>query len=548
MRLSDVSREVRRVAVGPTREAAAAAFGRDHDDLFLTSYGELADEVDLNHIISLDLAAGEGLWASLDMACHQLHAAPQFSLRVQYTPEDAASLREVLDRNAVVISNVEGGDGRLVLTLGAAELSESHNQVVLSALDAAASALSGPRDTGAQPSPDKATENARPANLNGALGPASAPIRRGGKRRSGRPQPPLLRAFRTLNRLRGSRRKRAMSVIALTVLVVALLAAGLSANRLGPVAGVLIALLLILVLAASGVSLVTSLLLARQVHAQTGRIERMVLRHRALLDNRTTSIAQEVRTLAKGRERLPFVLDLLEAMAVANSTSAARITDGIESLGSDAERLHLDTQRQFHALLQLHQLLDLRDGAPAMGGGGTSADFNLLVLRELLSNRPRIVVECGSGTSTLLLALAARQYDLPTRVIALDHLEGRKAATERALREHGVAAFAEVRLAPLSRISVPAPANHWYAEESLHDIQDVGLLVVGKPPDGLGEWARYPAVPLLLDRLSEHCVVVIDDLIRRDNLEALQSWSALLPGFELEHLDTLQRHAGVLRR
>lgn len=337
MRINDVSHEMRRVAVGTTREDAAAAFGLDHDELLLTTFAELADEVALDRVISLDLAAGEALFATLDAACRQLQATPDFSLRVEYALGGWAALCEVLDRHAIAISDVQSRGPRFLLTLKPAESSEPRNQVVLTALEVAASARPEGRGTD--------SESETPAAVTDTSGPRAASGRSRRPGRSQRPKPPLLRAFRTVNRLRHSRRRLAILVTPLAVVALVLLVTGLSTDPSGPVAGGLLALLVILVLAAAGVSVMAVLLLARQVHAQTGRIERMLLRNRAMLDSRTTGIARDVRTLAKGQERLPFMLDLLEAMAVANSTSAARIHDQLESLESGADQLHLETQR-----------------------------------------------------------------------------------------------------------------------------------------------------------------------------------------------------------
>lgn len=548
MRISDAGHELRRVAVGDTREDAAAAFGLDHDDLLLTSYAELADEVDLDQVISLDLAAGDALRATLDAACKQLRETPGFSLRVEYEPGDSAAFCDVLDRHAIAISDVKGRDRRFLLTLEVAGSTEPCTQVVLAALDAAAAALSEGRRTDFEPSPDTVTQDDRPGDAKVASDPQDASARPAPGQPSPRRKPPLLRALGTVNQLRRSRRVWAMIVTALAALALVLLAAGLLTDSWEPVAGVLLVLLIILVLVATGVSLMAVLLLARQVHAQTGRLERLVRRNGVLLDSRTTAIARNVRTLARRQERLPFLRDLLEAMAATNATSSARITDQIESLESGGVQLHLDTQHQVQALLDLHQLLKIHDRVPPMGGWAASADFNVLVLQELISTRPRTVVECGSGASTLLLALAVRQYDLPTRVVALEHQATFKAATERALRDHGVADFAEVRRAPLSPVSVPDHATPWYDEEALHDLDDIGLLIVDGPPATTGPAARYPAVPLLRDRLSARCTIFVDDLIRPADYDVVQSWRALLPDFGFERVMTVQKHAGVLRR
>jgi len=553
MSVSDVGRRLRHVAVGTTREDAAAAFGVDHDEVLLTTYAELTAEVDLDRVISLDLAAGEALGATLDTVCQKVKATPGFMLRVEYAPGDSASLNDVLDRHAIAISDVQARDRRFLLTLEGASSAQAHSHVVLSALDSAAAALAERqppegRLTALEPSPDSVTGSPRPTDTGNTSRRPAAARRPGREQGSGQPRPPLLRVLDAVGRLRGSRRQRAMIVTGLAALVLVLLVVGFLADPSAPFAGVLLAWLVILVLAMTGVCVMTVLLLARQLQARTRRIERLVLSNRAVLDNRITGVARDVRALVAGQERLPFLRDLLDATAAAEAASSVRITDQLESLQTGAAQLHLDTQRQVQALLNLHRLVQIHDRVPPMGGWAASADFNVLMLQELISVRPRTVVECGSGTSTLLLALAVKQYDLPTRVVALEHLATHKAATESALREHGVADFAEVRLAPLSPVSVPDHATPWYAEERLRDLDDIGLLVVDGPPGTTGEAARYPAVALLSDRLSARCTVLVDDLDRESDLEVAQSWRPLLPDFEFELLDTLQKHAGVLRR
>lgn len=544
MRISEVGRELRCVAVGTTPEDAASAFGLDHDNVFLTSYAELADEVDLDQVISLDLGAGDALYAVLETACDQLRTTPGFSLRLEYAQADSAALCEVLDRHAIVISDVQARNRGFLVTLDVARSPEPGNQVVLAALDAADAVRAGPRRE-LEVNPEPTTKSGRPAAVSDPAEPPAGSVRPGGHHRT---KPPLLRVFRTLNKLRGSRRKRAMIVTALAALALLLLAAGLLADPTGPVAGVLLALLIILVLAATSVTLMTMLLLARQVHAQTGRLERMLLRNRAVVQRRATAIEERLTRLSEGQRRLPFMLDYLEAMSASSSTSAVRIVDQIESLGASAAGLHLDTQRQLQAVVDLHHLVEIKHRLPPMGGWAASADFSVLMIQELIRVRPRTVVECGSGTTTLLLSLAVRQYGLPTRVVALEHLETIKAHTEETLRQHGVEDLAEVRLAPLSPVSMPGHASPWYAEEVLADLDDIGLLVVDGPPATTGDRARFPAVPLLRDRMSARCVIVVDDLSRPADLEVAQSWSALLPEFEFEQLDTLQKHAGVFRR
>ncbi len=549
MRISDASSVTRHVAVGPTREAAAVAFGSEHDDLFLSSYADLAQEVDLGEVGSLDLAAGDGQYAALGAACRQLHRHAGLSLRLQHLPGSSAALVETLTENTATITDFQDHDGTLVLVIGVSESpgADASTELLVRALETASGALATASARAHASSTDRAPESGVVA----AAGVPPAPSRPPGQareKRQRRPQPRLLRALTIVDELRTGRRRQAALLVALAALVALLLFAILLSGTSERVVATLVSLQFLVVVGAIGALVVAVLLLARQVHAQTGRLERMVLRSRDIEQQHSKRFEHQVHAVADGQARLPFMSDYLEAMAAAGSSSATRLMDDLKSLESGNSESHLATQRQVQAMLNLNQMIEVRRRLPPMGGWAASADFNLLVLQELIDLRPRTVVECGSGTSTLLLALAVRQYELPTKVIALEHLEQFRASTQRTLEQHGVADFAEVRLAPLVPVQVPGHQTPWYSELQWGDLHDIGLLVVDGPPSTTGRRPRYPAAPLLLPRMSSQAVIVVDDLIRPEDREVVQSWRAMLPDFDYEYLNTFQKHAGVFRR
>jgi hypothetical protein len=74
------------------------------------------------------------------------------------------------------------------------------------------------------------------------------------------------------------------------------------------------------------------------------------------------------------------------------------------------------------------------------------------------------------------------------------------------------------------------------------------VLVVDGPPTATGDLARFPAIPLLRERLAPDAVIIMDDLIRDSDQRVADLWRELLPDFTYEVVDTLQKRAGVFRR
>jgi predicted O-methyltransferase YrrM len=205
------------------------------------------------------------------------------------------------------------------------------------------------------------------------------------------------------------------------------------------------------------------------------------------------------------------------------------------------------TFRQTEALQNLSAVLPVTDVLPATRGWAASPDLLVVLVDLVISQRPSLVVECGSGASTLWLALAMRRFGIEGRVVALDHDPVFGDKTCDLLARHGVGDLAEVRDAPLESFGLEGETYSWYARRAWEDLNGIDLLFVDGPPATTGHQARYPALPLLASSLSPVATTVLDDLIVPDMQKVLRLWLDAYPDFEAEILP-LEKQAAVLRR
>jgi len=205
------------------------------------------------------------------------------------------------------------------------------------------------------------------------------------------------------------------------------------------------------------------------------------------------------------------------------------------------------TFRQLEALQNLTAVLPANDVLPATRDWAASPDLLLLLVDLVISERPSLVVECGSGASTLWLALAMRRFKIDGRIIALDHDPVFSGKTRDFLARHDVLDLAEVRDAPLENFSLNGEAYSWYARQAWEDLTGIDLLFVDGPPAATGNQARYPALPLLSGSLSPVATAVLDDLVVPDMQKVLRLWLDAYPEFSSEILP-LEKQAAVLRR
>ena len=217
------------------------------------------------------------------------------------------------------------------------------------------------------------------------------------------------------------------------------------------------------------------------------------------------------------------------------------------SLDKELKKEIRQTFRQLEAMQNLSALLPATDVLPATRGWAASPDLLLLLVDLVITERPSLVVECGSGASTLWLALAMRKFGIDGRIIALDHDPVFAGKTRDFLARHDVRELAEVRDAPLESFSLDGESYSWYARRAWEDLTGIDLLFVDGPPAATGHQARYPALPLLSGALSPAATVVLDDLVVPDMQQVLKLWGDAYPDLCSEILP-LEKQAAVLHR
>lgn len=288
---------------------------------------------------------------------------------------------------------------------------------------------------------------------------------------------------------------------------------------------------------------------------RSNRVERAVTRIEAAVDNLEASVAGQTdrsNRVERAVTRIEAAVNNLE-MGVQGQT--ARILEGSEEIlmatGTRIIREHRSalqwTFQQVEALQQLRDLIPVDAPVPSSRGWAASPDLLLVLIELVRRHQPRTIVECGSGLSTLWLALALRDAEIDGRVIALEHDATHHARTRRLLEEHGVTANAEVRHAPLEPVTMSSGSSQpWYELSALFDVDTIDLLFVDGPPADTAALARLPAVPILRGRLASGSVVVLDDLVRSEERATLAEWLTLLPDASVEELK-LEKGCAVVR-
>lgn len=181
------------------------------------------------------------------------------------------------------------------------------------------------------------------------------------------------------------------------------------------------------------------------------------------------------------------------------------------------------------------------DALPNLGSWKADTGLLTLVAEHILAERPKVVVEFGTGASTLIVARALKMAG-EGRFISFDQHAGFVEATRSWLAEHGLSA--DIRAVPLGA----APAGWsglWYDHGELPE--QIDLLLIDGPP-----WTVHPltrgAAATVFDRIAPGGTIILDDGARPGERVIARGWRKRWPDFDFRLLKSGTKGTLVGRR
>lgn len=217
----------------------------------------------------------------------------------------------------------------------------------------------------------------------------------------------------------------------------------------------------------------------------------------------------------------------------------------------NAQKRRLDkkldnTYQQIEALFSLFSTLKFRHPLPTMGGWAITPDFAKAVTALIKEHKPKLVLELGSGVSTLVSAYSLQDGG-QGRVVSFEHEKQFAAISSASLLKHGMQDSATVIYAPLKEIVQAGKTWLWYDIAQLGTLEHIDMVIVDGPPATTQKLARYPALPVLYPLLSDDAVILVDDAFREDEQQMVKLWLQEFADFSMEELD-LEKGGVILRR
>lgn len=212
----------------------------------------------------------------------------------------------------------------------------------------------------------------------------------------------------------------------------------------------------------------------------------------------------------------------------------------------EQKQMYWHGYKQIESMFSIVEFIKPKFPLPEMREWAVSPDLAKILLDIILEKKPQVILETGSGTSTLIIAYAL-QKNGSGKIFSLENNEKYAEKTRENIRKHGLEDFVEVVYAPLKELPIKGKTWQWYDTSILPEIKTIDLLIVDGPKRTLQPMSRYPAMPLVFDKLTDRAIVVLDDFNTDEEKAMVNLWVKEFKGFDREKIKT-EKETMILRK
>lgn len=296
------------------------------------------------------------------------------------------------------------------------------------------------------------------------------------------------------------------------------------------------------------------------------------------LSNANEQISQLKAQLQQQQQASNQLSALEQKMEQLFAGQAEQLRQNTNALGQHVTKTLYNSTRQLVALMGVQQNLQYGEAPLSYNGWAIGADLALHLVQKVQQHNYDIVIEFGSGTSTLLLAKALlnksiniplqrsalehkrngtvlgeyiepNEQDLPQRIISFEHDKRYYKQTLQNLQQQGLAQMVELIHAPLVDYSEQGSDYLFYdckgkikqlAQTLAGREAHILVLVDGPSSTQEQENARYPALPYLLKHLAAHKLdIILDDYHRGGEQQIAEQWRSQLKARSLHFTEAI---------
>lgn len=174
---------------------------------------------------------------------------------------------------------------------------------------------------------------------------------------------------------------------------------------------------------------------------------------------------------------------------------------------------------QMESWMWIYKHLTPNVALPASRDYAASPDILKIMVENFLHKTPKVIVEAGSGLSSIILSELLIANNSDALHFALDHEEKYANITRTKINNPN----SKIIHAPLKNYE--QHGLKWYDITSLKNVDQIDMLLIDGPPALDHQYPRYPAFPLLKEKLKKGAIIIADDTNRPEDRETVERWA-----------------------
>ncbi|WP_029035033.1 class I SAM-dependent methyltransferase [Salinimicrobium terrae] len=172
------------------------------------------------------------------------------------------------------------------------------------------------------------------------------------------------------------------------------------------------------------------------------------------------------------------------------------------------------------------------------------------ILNEIIINQRKMILEFGSGLSTILMARLIKRNNLGLKIITVEHNKEWATVIDRYLKNEDLQQYVKIIQADLKEIETPLGKVNWYNYQTvLSGIENkkFDLITVDGPPANGRKirYSRFPAFTKITEFFQEDYCLLLDDANRKGEQKIIKSFQKFHPDL---HFEMISETLAVFRK
>tara|TARA_B100002003_G_C14014569_1_gene489451 strand:+ start:178 stop:993 length:816 start_codon:yes stop_codon:yes gene_type:complete len=186
--------------------------------------------------------------------------------------------------------------------------------------------------------------------------------------------------------------------------------------------------------------------------------------------------------------------------------------------------------------ISLHSNLNLNHPLPPFDEWHASPVFLHHIVSLINEVKPRLIIEAGSGNSTLVSASFLKFHKFG-QLITLEHDKYYAKRTQDLILLNDLDAVAKVEYSPITNQHIDNHLYQWYDISVLNNVELIDMMIIDGPPKMLVDDYLYPVLPLFYSRLNDKSAILIYNGKRKTVERTINLWKIKYNDITAKYID-----------